>query len=322
VFTPRYDRASDSLKVKPSPGYFIYRDMLHIGVSNGITDRAGNSLDLRLDRSLQAPGTFDTVFQVRVDTGYFKVVSTLPAAGQKEWDPEQPLRIHFNRRLAQRPPQGNDTLTRLDLRSLKGDSNLSVRVTSIFQGNRHYGFYFLSLEDGDSTLVFKTRPRFPAYDTVTVTLSGGILDTSGLSLDGNGNLFPDWIYTPGDTTDQYRYTFEVRDQDFYVYPNPYRFSDSRHRDKGNITFKNINILSGFVPSQEVVLRIHTMTGDLVYNSRNAGDTRSGFKTTNFTSLDWDMKNTSGSTVGTGVYIFTLTTGKDKLLRKGKVAVVR
>ena len=113
----------------------------------------------------------------------------------------------------------------------------------------------------------------------------------------------------------------TRNQDFYVFPNPYRFSDSRHREKGAITFKNLNTLEGFVIGQEVVLRIHTMTGDLVYNSRDATPP-TGARSAVATSLDWDMKNRAGNTVGTGVYIFSLMSGDTKLIRKGKVAVVR
>lgn len=321
VFTPEYDRPSSALKVKPAPGFFIYRDIIHIGIRNLITDTAGNNLDLRLNRSRQALGAFDTVFQAKVDTGFFAVAQTLPAAGQSGWDPDQTIRIRFNRKLAQRPPAGIDTLTLLNLNSLRGDSNRYLGVTSVFQGTRRYNFQFLALEDGDSTLVFKTRPRFPALDTVTVTLSGGLLDTSGLSLDGNGNRFPDWLYAPSDTADQFSFSFQTRDQDFYVFPNPYRFSDSRHREKGAITFKNLNTLPGFVKGQEVVLRIHTMTGDLVYNSRDASPA-TGSRTAVNTSLDWDMKNRAGNTVGTGVYIFSLMSGDTKLIKKGKVAVVR
>ena len=322
IFTPKYDRVSDSMKVKPAPGFFIYRDILHIRLSNGITDKAGNSLDLRLDRSLQKAGSFDTVFQAQVDTGVFQVDKTEPAQGSSGWNPDQAMRIHFNRRLAKMPPLGTDSLTRLNLTSLKGDSNQSVRITSVFQGNKRYNFQFLSLENGDSTLVIKTRPRFPALDTVTVVISGGLVDTSGLSLDGNGNKFPEWLYTRLDTIDQYTLTFQTIDQNFYIFPNPYRFSDSRHRDKGSITFKNLNTLSGFVKGQEVVLRVHTMTGDLIYNSHDAPAARNTPKPDILNSLEWDLKNVSGSTVGTGVYIFTLMTGKDKVLRKGKVAVVR
>src|SRR5690606_26763314 len=254
-----------SLKVTPAPGYFIYRDILRIAVSNAITDRAGNGLDLRLDRAGLAAGSLDTVFQAKVDTGVFMVASTRPASGEGNWSPEDPIRVRSHRRLSRRPPQGSDSETLLDLASLKADSNRSIRVTSVFRPGQPYDFRFLGLENGDSTLVIGTRPRLPALDTVTVTLSGGILDTSGLSLDGNGDKIPEWLYSRNDSADSYSFTFMTMDADFYVFPNPYRHSDARHRDKGSITFKNLNSLGGFILGSEVVLRIHTMTGDLVYN---------------------------------------------------------
>lgn len=322
LFTPRYVKASDSLKVLPAPGYFIYRDILRIAISNGITDKAGNGLDLRLDKAGLAAGTFDTVFQVRVDTGYFSVVSTRPASGEIGWNPDQPLRIRFNRKLSQRPPRGEDSLTLMDLGALKAESNRGIRIRSVFRPGQDYDFQFLTLSDGDSTLVIRTRPRFPALDTVTVSLSGGILDTSGLSLDGNGDKLPQWLYDVTDTTDTYTYTFTTLEADFYIFPNPFRFSDARHQEKGTITFKNLNTLKGYIPGKEVILRIHTMTGDLAYNSHTRPDPRYNLDVQKNTSLDWNLRNNSGNTVGSGVYIYTLMMGESRILRKGKVAVIR
>src|SRR5690606_17559319 len=133
---------------------------------------------------------------------------------------------------------------------------------------------------------------------------------------------PEWLYSRNDSADSYSFTFMTMDADFYVFPNPYRHSDARHRDKGSITFKNLNSLGGFILGSEVVLRIHTMTGDLVYNSHTRPDMLQRSGNQKNTSLDWDLRNTSGAKVGTGVYIYTLSTGKSRLLRKGKVAVVR
>jgi hypothetical protein len=317
VFTPQYDRPSDSLGVKPAPGFFIYRDRIRIRVSNGIVDRAGNGLDLRLDKKAAAPGSLDTVFQARIDTSVFRVVSTAPEAGRENWSPEDPIRIRFNRKLSLPPPAGKDTVTLLTTGSLKAADSRAIRVTSVYRPDRPYDFQSIGLEDGDSTLVLRTRPRLPAKDTVTVALSGGILDTSGLSLDGDRDGFPAWIYDHRDSVDAYSFSFATGDADFYVFPNPYRFSDARHRDKGSITFKNLNTLRGFALKDAVTLRIHTMNGDLVYDS----DNRSAANKVS-TSMDWDLKNNDGSTVGTGVYLYSLSTGGRKLLRKGKVAVVR
>jgi hypothetical protein len=76
-------------------------------------------------------------------------------------------------------------------------------------------------------------------------------------------------------------------------------------------------LRGFRAGEEVALRVHTLNGDLVYSSRRS---RSPAPAT--VAVDWNLRNDAGSVVGTGVYLFTLQQGKDKLLKKGKVAVMR
>jgi hypothetical protein len=322
LFTPAYDAASDSLKVKPPPGFFIYGDKLRIRMSNGIVDRAGNGLDLRLDKRAAAPGSFDTVFQARVDTSVFSVVRTEPPGGFAGQKPEDPIRIRFNRKLALAPPRGKDSLTQLALGSPKAADSRSVRVTSAFFPGRAYDFQSLTLEDGDSTLVVRTRPRVAARDTVTVTLSGGIVDTSGVSLDGNGDRIPQWLYDRRDSVDAYAFSFSTSDFDFYVFPNPFRFGDPRHRAKGTITFKNLNSLDGFTTGDHTTLRVHTMSGDLVYDSGIRNGDPAGKPQKLSTSMEWDLKNDQGATVGTGIFIFSLSDGNRKLLRKGKVAIIR
>jgi hypothetical protein len=322
LFIPAYDRASDSLKVKPPPGFFIYGDKLRIRLSNGIVDRAGNGLDLRLNKRAAVPGSFDTVFQARVDTSVFSVLRTDPPNGYAGQKPEDPIRIRFNRRLGLPPPQGKDSLTLLTLGSPKSSESRAVRVTSAFFPGRAYDFQALTLEDGDSTLVVRTRPRVASRDTVTVTLSGGLVDTSGVSLDGNGDHIPRWLYDRRDSVDAYAFSFSTSDYDFYVFPNPFRFGDPRHRAKGTITFKNLNSLGGFTTGDHTSLRVHTLTGDLVYDSGIRNGDPAGKPQKLSTSMEWDLRNDRGATVGTGIYIFSLSDGKAKLLRKGKLAIVR
>jgi hypothetical protein len=180
-------------------------------------------LDLRLNKRAAVPGSFDTVFQARVDTSVFSVLRTEPPNGYAGQKPEDPIRIRFNRRLGLPPPQGKDSLTLLTLGSPKSSESRAVRVTSAFFPGRAYDFQALTLEDGDSTLVVRTRPRVASRDTVTVTLSGGLVDTSGVSLDGNGDHIPRWLYDRRDSVDAYAFSFSTSDYDFYVFPNPFRF---------------------------------------------------------------------------------------------------
>jgi hypothetical protein len=249
------------------------------------------------------------------------VAKATPEAGHQGWSPEDPLRIRFNRKLSLPPPLGKDSLTRLALGPHKAAASPAVRVTSHFRPRKAYDFASIDLEDGDSTLVLRVYPRLPSRDTVTVALSGGILDSSGLSLDGNGDHIPQWLYDSRDSVDAYTYTFSTTEADFYVFPNPFHFADARHREKGTVTFKNLNSLRGFAPGDDVTLRISTMNGDLVYDSGRRDGDPLGRSVKPYTSLEWDLRNIHGSMVGTGVYIYSLIDGR-KMLRKGKVAVVR
>ncbi len=324
LFTPRYDAPSDSLRVMPPPGYFIQGDLLRVRVSNAFTDAAGNSLDMRLDRELLAPGSFDTLFTLQVDTSVFRVSETFPAHGHTDWDSFAPIRIKFNAPLARLADADGRNTPPIDIQTRRADSNFSVRVTSTAIGGKGHNFRLLRLEPGDSVLTLQTFPSLGGQDTVTVRLASSILDASGRSLDGNGDGLSGYLYNPDDTADYFAFTFITGKQDFYLFPNPYRYSDSRHLEKGGITFKNIHQLRGYTRDKPVILRIYSMTADLLYSSGGRGAGRAGTSASakGITQLDWDLKNTHGHAMATGVYLYTLTLGEDRLLRKGKVALIR
>ncbi len=324
LFAPRYQLPSDSLGVIPPPGYFIQGDLLRVRVSNAFTDAAGNALDMRLDREVLAPGAFDTLFTLQVDTSVFKVVETQPFEGQSDWDSFAPIRIRFNAPLARNADADGRGSLPIDIRTLHGDSNSFLRVTSTAVGGKAHNFRFLALERGDSVLTWQTFPSLGGEDTVTVRVSAKVLDRDGRSLDGNGDGLSGYLYNPLDTTDFFSFTFITGKQDFYLFPNPYRFSDFRHLEKGGITFKNIHQLRGYTRENPVILRIHGMTGDLLYSSDGKGSARPGASRSakGITQLDWDLKNTHGNTLATGIYLYTLTLGEDRLLHKGKVALIR
>jgi hypothetical protein len=313
LFTPAYTGPALSTGLRPPDGAFMHRDVLRIRLSNAIVDRGGNALDLRGDRVRRAPGSLDTLFTLRVDTASLRVLSA-QASGTGAWNPDSSLRVRFNAPLLRRDSASN---LGVDLRIGERDSNPSVRVTSALLGDVSLGLRSLSLANGDSVLVIRTRRRAAARDTVTLWLAASLADTAGNTLDGNGDGYPGFVYDGSDATDSYTFEVEASNQGFYTFPNPFKFSDSRHRDKGTITFKNLNALRGFRAGEEVALRVHTLNGDLVYSSRRS---RSPAPAT--VAVDWNLRNDAGSVVGTGVYLFTLQQGKDKLLKKGKVAVMR
>ncbi len=318
-FTPQYDHQSEYFGVLAPLGSFIHRDKLRIRISNSLTDAAGNALDLRLKKNAVNAGSYDTTFELKVDTNSFYVFKTFPLNNTLSWEKSRPLEIRFNRALN----KINQSLPILDLQHLQGDSNLSIHVTSTFHPNFFHNFKFIHLAHGDSSLIFKNDPELTAFDKVTVTLSSKISDILGYSLDGNGDGLPRFYYNPQDTTDQFQFTFVVQPDEFYVFPNPFKFSDARHREKGNITFKNIMALKGFEALKGYKLGIHSMSGDLLYSEHS--DPLGNFLQTGIRdrgSISWDVKNNHGLLVGTGVYLYTLEQDGGRLLQKGKIAIIR
>lgn len=83
-----------------------------------------------------------------------------------------------------------------------------------------------------------------------------------------------------------------------IYPNPWRPSSG---DK--IWFSQL------VPGSEV--KIYTLTGELVRELKDAENTG---------RISWELKNSSGETVGSGIYTCVIADGKSKI--KKKVAVIR
>lgn len=84
-----------------------------------------------------------------------------------------------------------------------------------------------------------------------------------------------------------------------AYPNPWR---SDQHSVYPMTF------DGFPPSAVTTLRIFTIAGEHVR-------TLSGTQ-----SIQWDLRNGSGSNVASGIYIYLLTANHQQ--KTGKIAVIR
>lgn len=319
IFIPAYAKPSDSLKAQPRPGSFLHYDILRVRVRNTPTDPMGNPLDLRHERAKRAAGTLDTLFTLRTDTSVLRVIRSQPAMGDTAVDPDASLRLVFNRPLAVRPPPAWTGLPAVDLQNLTGGENASFRITSLHTQGRELNFAALQLVADDTVLIIKMREKAGAYDTVTLTLSGSISDTDGNTLDGDGDGFPAYLYRAEPGVDDYSLTFATGRAGFYVFPNPFRFDNERHRQKGAVTFKNLNSLAGWKAEKTLSIRIHDMTGDLVWSDAQSSSTanRRGR-----VMVDWDLRNTQGTRVATGVYLYSITDEADRLLMKGKVAVIR
>jgi hypothetical protein len=90
----------------------------------------------------------------------------------------------------------------------------------------------------------------------------------------------------------------------YCYPNP--FIASKHKE---ITFANL--------TQNIRLRIYTITGELVYDSGIISEP----KDRGIGTLVWKVKNKAGEKVASGIYIYLLTnTNGDK--KRGRLGIIR
>jgi len=317
VFTPKYITASDHFNLLPPPGSFIRSDDLGFWISNSITDTAGNALDLRSAHAITNV-SLDTTIDAKVDTSTLRVLQTWPANGAS-FNPDGDIRILFSKPLVQKAIFGTDTITALDLIHMKGDSNHTVELRSRYSQKVRSDFRYLRLENGDSTLVIRPRYKFLSDDSVEVWISSTLASPYGHTLDGNGDGKTAW---PPDTGDAYRFKFTVGAADFYVFPNPWKASNAEHRDKGSITFKNLHQIKGIVMDQDVVIRIYTADGNLVYSTQRAHD---NFKYNSSEGraplFDWNLCNNAGHQVASGVYIYTISQGS-KVLKKSKLMVIR
>jgi hypothetical protein len=85
----------------------------------------------------------------------------------------------------------------------------------------------------------------------------------------------------------------------HVYPNPCSMKDACN----GVTFTNLTL--------KATIAIYTVSGEKV---------RTLVKDSNIDSMGWDLRNTAGQRVASGLYIYVITsTGSTK---KGKIVVVR
>ena len=196
VFHPAYDRPSDSLKVRPAPGAFIHRGHPPY--------RGGQRGEGQGRQSPWTSGWTSAACRKGPSTpsgrsGWTRECSAwLPACPPRP-RPAGTRTARFAcastassgcRRPGARTASPSSTWT-----PCAGIPTAACGSAPPPGARRKYDFQFLALEDGDSTLVFRTRPKLAARETVTVSLSGAILDVDGLSLDGNGDGFPSAFYS-------------------------------------------------------------------------------------------------------------------------------
>lgn len=100
---------------------------------------------------------------------------------------------------------------------------------------------------------------------------------------------------------------EVESQDVFVYPNPF------YPNKGSKKINFVNIVT------EGILKIYTISGELVITLKDDGMNSDSHE--NDGMITWDGKNTDGSLLASGIYLFMLTQDKGRV-SSGKFVVIK
>ena len=99
----------------------------------------------------------------------------------------------------------------------------------------------------------------------------------------------------------------VQSQDVFVYPNPY------YPNKGSKKVHFVNVVTGGV------LKIYTISGELVITLKDDGYVDDEYE--NDGMVTWDGRNSDGSLLASGIYLFMLTKDKGKV-SSGKFVVIK
>jgi hypothetical protein len=147
---------------------------------------------------------------------------------------------------------------------------------------------------------YNSSPR--PWRSVNATLVNNLPELES----GTSNQTPATFAAPG----------PVSSLDVFVVPNPYVFGDANRSfgqsDPYKLEFRNL--------PERCVIRIYTLTGDLIKTINHGPDVRGNLSG----SRSWDQKSESGLLVAPGLYIYNIqstTDGLDKSLT-GKLMIVR
>ncbi len=353
-FLPYYYTCSDSLKIIPSPYNFIGGDDIRIWISNEIRDSVGTRLNLEKD-FLKDSVEKHIVYGAKINASPFQVTSTYPiTVDGDDYNAGTPLntiaageeiRINFNNRIIDEyvfglNPLAQDTFVPVDEDSLGAGTNGTITITTAFNNWKPVDLRYLRRTNNDSAIIFKPRRKFYSKDTVLITVSDSLIDIWGRSLDGDTNEVGQYLLQkqsahcrdPKTGNDEYTFKFVVNPTAFYLFPNPFKFENKLHTQKINdfglpcMEFKNLNSISAKISvEEEIHIRIYNVLGQLVYSSAKADESptySSSGGVGDTPSFCWGMQNNADRDVSTGVYLYTIGTDDDGILKKGKLAVVR
>lgn len=289
----------------------FYRDSLMCTYrSRWIRDRLGFASDNNRD-GIDAT-MFDTTSEADdLIWGYrvkpLRVSSVEPDSGVKANDVSPMVTLHFDDTI---PAGVVDTDTSL--------LNASLRIGSSRTG--WSSFRRIRIGSDSTSIIFQPRLTFFSNDSVYCEFTG----FSGAYRYGRISNYPD---SSGDVFGGYQWHFYSGEIGFYTYPNPYKPGvDRRHcEDNGpcGIWFKNLHVLANEI--NEVSVTIFTMTAHPVFNSLKSGVRirfGEGAEGNTLPQWFWDTRNNHGQAVVSGLYLYAIYDTKGKVLKRGKLVIVR
>jgi hypothetical protein len=283
---------------------YAARDSLGYGV-----DEDGDGIGMGVFDSTSSRD--DRIWGYRVR--YNSIVALTPDSGSGGHDATITVSIRFR-----------DPLLRGSFDMDTASTNRSVAVYSSFNGGSASSFRAITLSPDSTTVTLQPLEAFFSADTVFCSFGGFPVDYDYLA---QWNL-PD---TTRGRFGQLRWRFWTGDVGFYTFPVPYKPSlDKRHcsGDFPNapcgIWFKNLHVLDKSRKNTEVRIAITTLATDVVFDSRAAGQRirfRQGVRDEK-PQWKWDTRNQAGQLVASGIYFFVVYDTKGRVLKKGKLMIVR
>lgn len=197
-------------------------------------------------------------------------------------------------------------------------SNRSFIFSTLYSSERS-GFSSIEFSRDSFSVTIQPKVSYFSGDVINCTFSGFASDYRyGRSV----NLPADTVSVFSKRDWQYYST----NMGFYTYPNPYKpGKDPRHcRNSGpcGIWFKNLHNLRP--SSTDLRIKIYNINAHPVFDSHKAGERihlepgNSLFKPQWF----WDTRNQAGELVNSGLYLYSISNMKGKVLIKGKLIIVR
>ncbi len=251
----------------------------------------------------------DTVYTTNEGRSWFFVVKKLsvesvnPDSASTNADIHDPIRINFS---------GPISSAIFDT-TADADSNKSFFFTSIFSSMGRMPIKRIEFSSDSSGVIIFPEAAYFSNDSIYCEFAGF---NRGYSYVSTKRLIPT---DTGEVTSSYSWYFFTGKIGFYTYPNPYKpGSNPRHKRLGGIWFKNFHKLK--TNTNSVVIKIFNINTHPVFESEPIR-----FESGNSEMRPqwfWNVKNTRGSDIASGVYFYAIYDQKNRVLMKDKILIVR